>query len=55
MNKEKKGFAVPHVYVILLSLIFICCVLSYVVPAGQYETVMINGREMIDADRKSVV
>ena len=49
MNKEKKGFAVPHVYVILLSLIFICSVLSYVVPAGQYETAMINGREMIDA------
>ena len=49
MNKEKKGFPVPHVYVILLGLILICSLLSYVVPAGQYDMMDVNGREVVDA------
>ena len=49
-NKKKKGFSVPHVYVLLLGLILICSILSYCIPAGQYGT-MINdsGKEMIDS------
>lgn len=49
MDKEKKGFAVPHVYVILLTLILICSILSYVIPAGQYDMAMVGGREVVDA------
>ncbi|MBQ8618182.1 MAG: YfcC family protein [Clostridia bacterium] len=49
MNKEKKGFPVPHVYVILLSLILICSLMSYIVPAGQYDMMNVNGREVVDA------
>lgn len=49
MNQEKKGFPVPHVYVILLGLILICSLLSYVVPAGQYDMMNVNGREVVDA------
>ena len=49
MNTQKKRFEVPHVYVILLALIVICSALSYVVPAGQYDTAMIDGRDMIGA------
>ena len=49
MNKEKKGFPVPHVYVILLALIFLCSLMSYVVPAGQYDMMNVNGREVVDA------
>ena len=49
MKSQKKSLEVPHVYVILLALIVICSALSYVVPAGQYDTAMIDGREMIDA------
>ena len=49
MNKEKKGLPVPHVYVILLSLILICSLMSYIVPAGQYDMMNVNGREVVDA------
>lgn len=49
MNKNKKGFPVLHVYVILLSLIALCSLLSYVIPAGQYDMTVANGREVVDA------
>ena len=49
MHKEKKGFAVPHVYVILLGLILLCSLLSYIVPAGQYDMMTVSGREVVDA------
>ena len=49
MNKTKKGFPVPHVYVILLSLIALCSLLSYVIPAGRYDMTVANGREVVDA------
>ena len=55
MNQEKKGFPVPHVYVILLTLIAICSLLSYVVPAGQYDMTMIGGREVVDAATYHIV
>ena len=55
MNKEKKGFPVPHVYVILLSLIAICSLLSYVVPAGQYDMMSAGGREVVDAATYHIV
>ena len=33
----KKKFTVPHVYILLLALIFIFAALSYIVPAGAYQ------------------
>lgn len=35
MNKKK--LAVPHVYILLLALILLFSVLSYIIPAGQYD------------------
>lgn len=55
MNKKNKGFPVPHVYVILLSLIFLCSAMSYIVPAGQYDMTMVGGREVVDAATYHVV
>ena len=49
MNENKKGFPVPHVYVILLTLIAVCSLLSYVIPAGQYDMMTVGGREVVDA------
>ena len=49
MENKKTKFAVPHVYVLLLGLILICSLLSYVVPAGQYDMGTVNGREVVDA------
>jgi len=55
MNKEKKEFPVPHVYIILLSLILICSVLSYVIPAGQYDMMDAGGREVVNADTYHII
>lgn len=47
---KKKKFAVPHVYIILLALVLICGVLTYIVPAGQYEMTEVNGRSVVDSE-----
>lgn len=49
MENKKKVLAVPHVYILLLGLILICSLLSYVVPAGQYDMTMVGTREVVDA------
>lgn len=49
MEKSKTRLAVPHVYILLLALIFIFGILSYVIPAGQYDMMEIAGREVIDS------
>lgn len=43
----KKVFKVPHVYIILLTVVAICAVLTYLVPAGHYERVAGPGGRMI--------
>ena len=37
LEKQKKRFAVPHVYILLLTLILIFSLLSYVVPSNVYD------------------
>lgn len=49
MRKKQVKLAVPHVYILLLGLILICSLLSYVVPAGQYDMTTIGGREVVDS------
>ncbi len=49
METKKRRFSVPHVYVLLLGLILICSILSYCIPAGQYGTTVVDGKEMIDS------
>ena len=38
---------IPHTYTIIASIILICAVLSWIIPAGEYdrETVTVNGTE----------
>lgn len=50
MGKKERKPVVPHVYVLLLGLILICSLLSYVVPAGQYDMILSGGREVVDAE-----
>lgn len=46
-NKKKKQF--PHVYVILLTVVVFCAILTYFVPAGQYDRVEnADGRLVVD-------
>ena len=47
--EKKRKFSVPHVYVLLLALILLCSVLTYIIPAGQYDMTTIGTREVIDS------
>lgn len=48
-KSEKKGFHVPHQLIIMLAIAVIATLATYIVPAGTYETIEINGRKAIDA------
>ncbi|MEL7648179.1 MAG: YfcC family protein [Sedimentibacter sp.] len=49
MEKEKKKGRVPHTYVILFAMIIIIALLTYVIPAGQYQKVESStGRMVVD-------
>ncbi|WP_205666416.1 YfcC family protein [Anaerosphaera multitolerans] len=39
MNRKKKGFAMPHTYVILVIMLIISMVLSWFIPSGEYERI----------------
>lgn len=40
----------PHTYVLLLSFIIIAAILSWIIPAGQFERVLVGEREIINPD-----
>ncbi|WP_243454188.1 YfcC family protein [Oceanisphaera pacifica] len=55
-QKRKKSFEMPHIYVILFVFIAIAALLTYIVPAGQYDRVPgPNGRTTIDPNSYQVV
>lgn len=43
--KAKFKFKMPHAYVIILCLIIFFALLTYIIPAGKYDTVEVNGRK----------
>ena len=49
VKKEKKPFNMPHVYIILGSLLVVATILTYIIPAGQYDFIQVNGKNVIDA------
>lgn len=52
MSEKKKGFTIPHVYIILMIVMLLVVVLSYVVPSGEYIRSVDpdTGRTIVDAD-----
>lgn len=50
MSKNKKGFSVPHVFVILVILLIVVTGMTYIVPAGEYGRVLneATGKEAVD-------
>ena len=40
MLKKKKGIQLPHIYVLLFSVIIVCTILTWVLPAGEFDRVM---------------
>ncbi|HYE84578.1 MAG TPA: C4-dicarboxylate ABC transporter permease [Clostridia bacterium] len=58
LNKpEKKRFKVPHTYVILMTIVLIAAIMTYIVPAGQYDRVKdeATGRTLVDPASYHVV
>ncbi|WP_019230466.1 YfcC family protein [Sedimentibacter sp. B4] len=49
MEEKKKKGKVPHTYVILFAMIIIIAILTYVIPAGQYQKIESStGRMIVD-------
>lgn len=52
----KKKLQVPHVYVLLIGIILLCSILTYLIPAGQYQMMTAeNGREVVDPNTFATV
>lgn len=45
-TKKKKRF-IPHTYAIIFAIIVLMAVLTYIVPAGEFEREVIDGKEMV--------
>lgn len=51
VNSKKKEKKFPHVYVVLLTIVAICGILTYIVPAGEFDRVETSdGRMVVDPD-----
>ncbi len=49
-SKAKKGgkFKFPHAFVLLFAIIVLVGILTYIVPAGEYDRIEVNGRKVVD-------
>lgn len=54
-GSEKKGFVMPHIYVILFVMITLAVIATYIVPAGAYDRETVDGVDMIIPDTFSFV
>ena len=45
---KKKKFKMPHIYVLLITIIIICAIASWILPAGEFDRALNDaGREMV--------
>ena len=47
MNKNKKRWVIPHTYAIIFAVIILAAILTYVIPAGQFDREEVDGREVV--------
>ena len=52
MEKKKRSFAMPHVFLILTAIMVIVWIVSFIVPSGNFERVLDpnSGREIVNPD-----
>ena len=43
LEKKKKGFSLPHVYIVILILMLIITAMTYIIPAGTYARDAVTG------------
>lgn len=48
MEKKKISLKMPHAYVLIIGLIILMGLLTYIIPAGVYDTMEVNGKNVID-------
>ncbi len=46
MEQKKKKFSMPSAYTILFAIIVVVAILTWIVPAGQYDMTELNGKEV---------
>ena len=47
-TNTKKKMAFPHTLIIILIMIVFAAVLTYLIPAGQYDRIEVAGRNVVD-------
>ncbi len=47
INKKRKIFKMPHIYVLLVSIICICAIATWIIPAGEFERAANESGSMI--------
>ena len=53
--KRKFKLSMPHTWVLLFCLIIVASICTYFIPAGSYERVDLNGREVVDPNTFHIV
>lgn len=46
-TKKKKGLKIPHTFIVLLSITLLMTILTWVIPAGEFERMDLNGRTVV--------
>lgn len=44
---EKKGFHLPHIFIILFGIVLVCAILTWIIPAGNFDRMEVDGREVV--------
>lgn len=55
MVEKLRKLRVPHTYTILISLMIIAAILSWILPAGEFVRMEVDGRSIIDPDSFTVI
>jgi len=49
-DETTQKFNMPHTYVILMIFIIVAAIMTWIIPAGQFESTMVDGQEVIDPE-----
>jgi len=48
--ETKKKFTLPHTLIIMVIILLFACALTWIIPAGTYDYVEVDGRKIVDPD-----
>ncbi len=53
MEKKKTSFKIPHTYVLLIGVMLVMAILTWIVPAGQFERIEQGGRTIPNTSKNT--